>query len=106
LKLAVASEVRDAKPAQAEPLVTEALKYSNRSPDQDGLALAYRAITRVQLGRTNEARADFSELEKLALPLPAHDSSSLDLGKLDHLAMCIAYEEAKALLNAPAVPNR
>jgi serine/threonine protein kinase/tetratricopeptide (TPR) repeat protein len=100
------AEVRDAKPAEAEPLLTEALKYSNRSPDQDGLALAYRAITRVQLGRTNEARADFSELEKLALPLPAHDSSSPDLSKIDHLAVCIAYEEARALLNTPAVPHQ
>ena len=98
--------MRDAKPAEAEPLLTEALKYSNRSPDPDGLALAYRAIARVQLGRTNEARADFSELEKLALPLPAHDSSSPDLSKIDHLAVCIAYEEARALLNPSPSPSK
>jgi hypothetical protein len=57
------------------------------------------------LGRTNEARADFAALEKLAPPLPPHDSFSPALSKVNPLAMCIAYEEAKALLNPPGVAH-
>jgi hypothetical protein len=34
-----------------------------------------------------------------------HDSFSPNLIKVDHLAVCIAYEEARALLNAPPVPH-
>src|SRR5262249_3755788 len=54
------AEMRDAKPAEAEPLLTEALKHINDSADQKGLALACRTIALVQLGQTNEARTDFS----------------------------------------------
>ena len=86
--------------------MTEALKDINDYGDQKGLALACRAIARLQLGRTNEARVDFAELEKVALPLPAHDSSSPDLSKFDHLAMCMAYEEVRALLNPSSSPPK
>jgi tetratricopeptide (TPR) repeat protein len=104
LIIAGLAEVRDAKPAEAEPLLTEALKHINDNDDQNGLALAFRTIALVQLGHTNEARTDFAALEKLALPLPTHDSSLAGIGS-DHLAVCIAYEEARAVLNAPAVPH-
>jgi tetratricopeptide (TPR) repeat protein len=70
------AELRDAKPAAAEALLTEALRGSSDNPDQHGLALAYRTIARVQLGRTNEALTDLAALKKLAPPPPPHDSFS------------------------------
>jgi eukaryotic-like serine/threonine-protein kinase len=99
------ADLRDAKPAAAEELLTKALKDAN-NPDQPGLALAYRAIARAQLGRTNEAQADFAALEKLAPPPPPHDSYSPDLDKVNPLALCVAYAEAKALLNPASATQK
>ena len=97
--------VRDRKPAEAEPLLTEALNFPDNTPDRQDLALAYRAMARAQLGRTNAARADFAALEKLMLPLPAQKQLSPALLSDNHMAACIAYEEAKALLNEPNAPH-
>jgi serine/threonine protein kinase len=115
LIIAGLADLRDARPAQAESLLTEALSGSSDSPpidavhanqvDQYGLALAYRTVARVQLGRTNEAKADFAALQKLAPPLPPHDSFSPALINVNPLAVCIAYEEARALLNPPGVAH-
>ena len=103
---AAMAAVRDEKPAEAEPLLTEALNFPSDTPDRQDLALAYRAMARAQLGRTNEARADFAALEKLVLPLPAQKQLSPALLSDNHMAACIAYEEARALIegqtDAPA----
>src|ERR1039458_8778542 len=60
---AAMAAVREGKPAEAEPLLTESLNLPGDTPDRQGLALAYRAMARAQLGRTDEARTDFAALE-------------------------------------------
>jgi hypothetical protein len=58
-----------------------------------------RTLARVGLGRTEEARADFTELAKLLFPAPP--ALSAILSQPDFLAACLAYDEAKALMNPP-----
>jgi tetratricopeptide (TPR) repeat protein len=102
---AAMAAVREGKPAEAEPLLTESLNLPGDTPDRQGLALAYRAMARAQLGQTDKARTDFAALEKLVLPLPARKSLSAALLSDNHLAACIAYEEAEARLDAPRAPH-
>jgi tetratricopeptide (TPR) repeat protein len=96
------AEVRDGRPAEAESLLDEALKAAGEDPNLPGLALAYRSLARAHLGRIEEARADLAELEKLLPALPVPSVVSAILLPSDFLAVCLAHEEAKAFLNAPA----
>lgn len=98
---AAMAAVRDGKPAEAETLLTEAVNLSDGNSRLQPLALGYRAIALAQLGRTNEARADFAALEKFVLPLPAREPPSPMLLNTDQMAICIAFEEARELLNPP-----
>jgi eukaryotic-like serine/threonine-protein kinase len=95
------AELRDGRPAEAESLLDEALKLAGDDPNLPGLALAYRTLARAHLGRTEEARADLAELEKLLPALPVPSVVSAILLPSDLLAVCLAHQEAKALLNAP-----
>jgi tetratricopeptide (TPR) repeat protein len=103
---AAMAAVRDGKPGEAESLLGGALKDAGLEQDCRRLALAYRTLARVGLGRTEEARADFTELEKLLSPLPAPPALSAILSPPDFLAACLAYDEAKALLNPPPSPSK
>jgi len=97
--------VRDGKPAEAESLLNEALKVPGDHRNRRSLALAYRTLARAHLGRTEEARADLAELEKLLHAFPAPPAlSAILLLQPDFLAACLAQEEAKALIGAPSAP--
>jgi tetratricopeptide (TPR) repeat protein len=106
LVTAAMAAVRDGKPAEAESLLHEALKIGGDDLNRRRLALAYRALARAQLGRTEEARADLAELEKLGPAFPAPLAPSAILLPPDFLAVCLAHEEAKALLNPPPPPPK
>ena len=119
LKLAVANDsnrpwflvtagmaaVRNGKPSEAESLLDEALKVSGDDLNRRSLALAYRTLARAHLGRTEEARADLAELENLRPVFPVPPVPSAILLQPDFLAVCLAHEEAKALLNPPPPPS-
>ena len=89
--------VRDGKPAEAESLLDEALKVPGDRRNRRSLALAYRTLARAHLGRTEEARADLAELEKLRPALPDPPAPSATLLQPDLLVVCLAHEGAKAL---------
>ena len=105
LVTAAMAAVRDGKPAEAESLLDEALKVPGDPRNRRSLALAYRTLARAHLGRTEEARADLAELEKLLHAFPAPPAlSAILLLQPDFLAACLAREEAKALIGAPSAP--
>jgi len=105
LVTAAMAAVRDGKPAEAESLLDEALKVPGDLRNRRSLALAYRTLARAHLGRTEEARADLAELEKLLHAFPAPPAlSAVLLLQPDLLAACLAQEEAKALIGAPSAP--
>jgi tetratricopeptide (TPR) repeat protein len=94
--------VRDGKPAEAESFLDEVLKVPGDHRNRRSLALAYRTLARAHLGRTEEARADLAELEKLLHAFPAPPAlSPILIPQPDFLAACLAREEAEALLNLP-----
>jgi serine/threonine protein kinase len=95
------AELRDGRPAEAESLLDEAIKVAGDDPNLPGLALAYRSLARAHLGRTEEARADLAQLEKLLPALPVPSVVAAILLPPDFLAVCLAHEEAKALLSPP-----
>jgi eukaryotic-like serine/threonine-protein kinase len=97
--------LRDGKPAEAESLLDEVLKVPGDHRNRRSLALAYRTLARAHLGRTEEARADLAELEKLLHAFPAPPAlSPILLPQPDFLAACLAQREAKALIGAPSAP--
>jgi eukaryotic-like serine/threonine-protein kinase len=98
---AAMAALREGKPAEAELLLNEVLEVSHNQASLCALALAYRALARTHLGRTEEARADLAELEKLQPALPVPPALSAALINPDIVAACLAHEEAKALLNFP-----
>jgi tetratricopeptide (TPR) repeat protein len=98
LVTAAMAAVRDGKPAEAESLLDEVLRAPGDDPNLDTLALAYRTLARAHLGRTEEARADLAELEKQQPILPVPPAPSAILLEPDFLAVSLAHEEAKALL--------
>jgi tetratricopeptide (TPR) repeat protein len=102
---AAMAAVREGKPAEAELLLNEVLEVSHNDASISALALAYRTLARTHLGRMEEARADFAELEKLQPALPVPPALSAILVNPDIVAACLAHEEARALLNAPAPPS-
>jgi tetratricopeptide (TPR) repeat protein len=94
--------VRDGKPAESESFLDEVLKVPGDHRNRRSLALAYRTLARAHLGRTEEARADLAELEKLLHAFPAPPAlSPILIPQPDFLAACLAREEAEALLNLP-----
>jgi tetratricopeptide (TPR) repeat protein len=101
LVTAAMAELRDGKPAEAESLLDDAIKVPNDNLNLRGLELAYRTLARAQLGRTEEARADLAHLEKLVPEFPAPLVPAAIYLEADFLAVCLAHEEAKALLIAP-----
>jgi len=96
--------VRDGKPAEAESLLNEALKVVDYDPNRRIMALAYRTLARAHLGRMEEARTDFAELEDLRPALPVPPALSAILLEPDFLAVCLAHEEAKTLLSPQPPP--
>jgi serine/threonine protein kinase len=98
--------VRDGRPAEADLLLDEALRVPGDDRDRRSLALAYRTLARAHLGRTEEARADLAELENLRSVFPVPPAPSAILLQPDFLAVCLAHEEAKALLNPPPPPSK
>jgi tetratricopeptide (TPR) repeat protein len=96
--------VRDGKPVEAESLLTEALKVVDCDPNRRTMALAYRTLARARLGRMEEARIDFAELENLRPALSVPPALSAILLEPDFLAVCLAHEEVKALLSQPPPP--
>jgi tetratricopeptide (TPR) repeat protein len=98
---AAMAALRDGAPAEAEPLLTEALRDPKDIPERRSLALAFRSMAYSQLGRTNEAQGDQIELEKQLTPAPARPALSQIVTKPDDMAVRLAYEQAKALLNTP-----
>ena len=73
----------------------EALKLGANNRDQRELALVYRTLARAHLGRNEEARADFTELNKLMPALPPAPICSSILLQPDLMALYLAYDEAK-----------
>jgi eukaryotic-like serine/threonine-protein kinase len=98
---AAMAALRDGAPAEAEPLLTEALRDPKDIPERRSLALAFRSMAYSQLGRTNEAQGGQIELEKQLTPAPARPALSQIVTKPDDMAVRLAYEQAKALLNTP-----
>jgi tetratricopeptide (TPR) repeat protein len=96
--------VRDGRPAEAESLLNESLKVVDYDPNRRIMALAYRALARAHLGGMEEARIDFAELEDLRPALPVPPALSAILLDPDFLAVCLAHEEAKALLSPQPPP--
>jgi tetratricopeptide (TPR) repeat protein len=94
--------LRDGSPAEAEPLLTGALQDPKDIPERRSLALAFRAMARVHLGRTNEARADFEEMKKTMAPFPSPPAISAIVTLPDQMAVHLAYIEVKTLLQIPA----
>ncbi len=105
LVVAGLAAIRDGLPGEAEPPLTEALSAPRVSRNLRGLGLACRTIARAQLGRTNEAQADFAELDRIRPAFPAPPTPSAILFLLDEMAVAQMYEEAKALLNEPGVTH-
>ncbi len=101
LVTAALAAIRDGAPAEAEPLLTEALDLRGGSWDLRSLTLACRAMARVRLGRTDEARADFAELEKIKPAYPAPPTVSAIVLHPNAMAVGLLHEEARALLNSP-----
>jgi serine/threonine protein kinase/tetratricopeptide (TPR) repeat protein len=99
---AAMAALRDGAPAEAEPLLTGALQDPKDIPERRGLALAFRAMARVHLGRTNEARADFEEMKKTMAPFPSPPAISAIVTLPDQMAVHLAYIEVKTLLQIPA----
>jgi tetratricopeptide (TPR) repeat protein len=97
--------VRDGKPAEAESLLAEVLK-SMRFRESRALALAYRTLARVHLGRTKEARADFAELNGLMPAFPPAPICSAILLQPDSMAVWLAHDEARELLYPPTSPSK
>ena len=89
---AAMAAVRDEKPAEAESLLDEALKLGANNRDQRELALVYRTLARAHLGRNEEARADFTELNKLMPALPPAPICSSILLQPDLMALYLASD--------------
>jgi tetratricopeptide (TPR) repeat protein len=106
LVTAAMAAVRDGKPAEAESFLNESLKLAGDDPNLRSLALAWRALARAHSGRAEKPRADVAELEKLQPALPAPPAPSAIVRQPDFLAVCLAHEEAKALLNPPPPPAK
>jgi predicted Zn-dependent protease len=106
LVTAAMAAVRDGGSAEAESLLSEVLRDPAGHPDRRALALAFRAIARVRLGRISDAQADFVELEKRVSQFPAVPTLSPIVTQPDTIAVLLAHREAKALLSAglPAKP--
>jgi serine/threonine protein kinase/Icc-related predicted phosphoesterase len=106
LVTAAMAAVRDGRPAEADSILDDALKVAGADLTPRSLALAYRALEKAHLGRTEEARANLGELEKLLPGLPTPGAPSAIVLQPDFLAVCLAHEEAKALLNPPPAPSK
>jgi len=103
---AAMAAVREGKPAEAELLLNEVLEVSHNEASLCAVALAYRTLARTHLGRTEEARADFAELEKLQPALPVPPALTATLVNPDIVAASLAHEEARALLNLAPPPGK
>jgi len=101
LVTAAMAAVRDGRPAEADSILDDALKVAGADLNRRSLALAYRTLEQTHLGRTKEARANIAQLEKLLPALPTPGAPSAILLQPDFLAVCLAHEEAKALVNPP-----
>ena len=105
LVTAAMAAVRDGRPAEADSILDDALKVGGADLNRRSLALAYRTLEQAHQGRTKEARASLAELDKLLPAFPAPGAPSAILLQPDFLAVCLAHEEAKALLNLPPPPS-
>jgi hypothetical protein len=106
LVTAAMAAVRDGRPAEADSILDDALKAAGADLNRRSLALAYRTLEQARLGRTKDARANLAELEKLLPALPTPGAPSAILLQPDFLAVCLAHEEAKALVNPPPPPSK
>ncbi len=106
LVTAAMAAVRDGRPAEADSILDDALKVAGADLNRRSLTLAYRTLEQAHLGRTKEARANLGELEKLLPALPTPGAPSAILLQPDFLAVCLAHEEARALLNPPPPPSK
>jgi tetratricopeptide (TPR) repeat protein len=105
LVTAAMAAVRDGRLGDADSILDDALQIAGADLNRRSLALAYRTLEQAHQGRTREARANLAELDKLLPALPAPGAPSAILLQPDFLAVCLAHEEAKALLNPPAPPS-
>jgi tetratricopeptide (TPR) repeat protein len=97
---AAMAALRDRAPAEAEPLLTEAIGFYADDWDRQSLALAYRMLARAYQGKMDEARADLAELEKCLPLVQARPTLSPIVFRSDAMAACLAHEEAKELLSS------
>jgi serine/threonine protein kinase len=88
---------REKRFSEAETLLTKAIK-SPLHENQRLLALAFRAMTRWDSDRRNDARADLAELGRVNLTLPEPTRMSAVLRDQDQLAVRLAQAEAKSRL--------
>ena len=98
---AAMAELRDGRPADAEPLLTEATKYARFDWNRHRMAIAYRTLARADLGQTGDARIDFTELENFRPAYPIPPALSAIVLEPDVLVECMAHEEARTLLHLP-----
>jgi tetratricopeptide (TPR) repeat protein len=98
LTVAGAAACREGQPSEADALLDKAIQAPLHE-NQRRLALAFRAMARLQAGKVEEARADLAEIEKAHLPVPDHTRMSAVLRDQDQLAVRLAYDEAKAKLS-------
>ena len=91
---------RVGKFSDAEVLLTEAVK-SPIHENQRQLALAFRALARMDSGRENDARSDLGDLARLNLTLPEPPRMSAVVRDQDQLAVRLAYQEAKSRASGP-----
>ena len=95
----------DRAPAEAEPLLTEAICFYADDWDRQSLALAYRSLARAYLGKMDEARADLAELEKYLPLFQARPMLSPIVFRYDAMAASLAHDEAKQLLTSLQAGN-
>jgi hypothetical protein len=69
------------------------------------MALAWHTLALAHLGREEEARSEFAQLEHVLPPLPVPPALAAILLEPDYLALGLAHEEARTLLNLPQAPS-
>ena len=101
LVTAAMAALRDGKPAEADVLLNVALKEPSDVPVLRRMALAYHTLALAHLGRMGEARSEFAQLENALHALLVPPALSAILLEPDFLAVSLAHQEARAILNLP-----
>ena len=89
--------------------VLTAAQMADDSALIEGIAGFYRAMSLLREGKSTQARALFTATEAAMIPLPNDEQYPYAGGKgigHDHLVLWLAYKEAKAMLQIPAISGK